>query len=121
MVELVGWVYTVHFSIRKNTLAYQSGELFPYKGDVVLKNLPKSAESAQVFVGEIPSMQRVRFVMVRLASAAHMPEIVEAGLPIRFAFVILGPPLTDGSYHELGRAISTLMSTKVGVFRILKS
>lgn len=80
---------------------------------MVIKSMPKEAESAQVFVGAISTLSRARFVMVRLAQPTVMPEIVEASLPIRFVFVILGPPLQDGSYHELGRSIATLMANKV--------
>lgn len=59
-------------------------------------------------------MKKARFVMIRLAKAQYLPEIVDKPLPVRFIFVILGPPLTDGSYHELGRSICTLMANKVG-------
>lgn len=51
--------------------------------------------------------------MIRLANATQMPEIMDTSLPIRFLFVILGPPIADVNYYELGRSISTLMSNKV--------
>jgi hypothetical protein len=79
-----------------------------------LKQLPEGTETAQVFVGELESLKRARFVMVRLAQPTLMPEIIERQLPVRFIFLILGPHLRDGNYHELGRSMATLMSNKVG-------
>ncbi|KAI1711758.1 band 3 cytoplasmic domain-containing protein [Ditylenchus destructor] len=107
--------------LRRNTAASNASgtDLAHFKGDVVLRNLPEGSESCQVFVGAMKSLKRTRFVMIRLASPCYMAEIVDAPLPIRFVFVILGPPLTDGSYHELGRAISTLMSNKVGWIKFI--
>uniref|UniRef100_A0A915D932 Anion exchange protein n=1 Tax=Ditylenchus dipsaci TaxID=166011 RepID=A0A915D932_9BILA len=84
------------FADLRKTTTGSYGELLPYKGDVVLKNLPEGTESAQVFVGAIDTLQRARFVMIRLAEPTYMPEIVDV----------------DGSYHELGRSISTLMANK---------
>lgn len=34
--------------------------------------------------------------------------------PIRFLFILLGPKGKAKSYHEIGRAIATLMSDEVG-------
>uniref|UniRef100_A0A914DPB5 Anion exchange protein n=1 Tax=Acrobeloides nanus TaxID=290746 RepID=A0A914DPB5_9BILA len=90
----------------------RASALSSYKEDVVLKQLPEGTETAQVFVGELESLKRARFVMVRLAQPTLMPEIIERQLPVRFIFLILGPHLRDGNYHELGRSMATLMSNK---------
>lgn len=58
-------------------------------------------------------MRKVRFAMVRLENAVTIPELLHAPIPIRFIFVILGPPLPDVDYHELGRSIATLMANDV--------
>ena len=85
-----------------------------YKGDVVLRQLPEGTETSQILVGEMSSLKRARFVMVRLGQPTYMPEIADRLFPVRFIFLILGPHLADGSYHELGRSMATLMANKVG-------
>ncbi len=67
----------------------------------------------QVFVGLLKELKGARFAMVRLAEAIEIPVLLEAPIPIRFLFVILGPNLIDIDYHELGRSIATLMSNPV--------
>lgn len=94
--------------------ASRSGDLFQYKADEVLKKLAEGAEAVQVYAGSMAELVKVRFVMVRLAEAEFMPDVMEAHIPIRFIFVILGPELPDVDYHELGRSIATLMSNEVG-------
>uniref|UniRef100_A0A914W575 Anion exchange protein n=2 Tax=Plectus sambesii TaxID=2011161 RepID=A0A914W575_9BILA len=89
-----------------------SGDLFQYKADEVLKKLADGAEAVQVYAGSMVELTKVRFVMARLAEAEFMPDVMEAHIPIRFIFVILGPELPDVDYHELGRSISTLMSNE---------
>uniref|UniRef100_A0A183BYR0 Anion exchange protein n=1 Tax=Globodera pallida TaxID=36090 RepID=A0A183BYR0_GLOPA len=74
------------------------------------KKLQADIELVQVLVGELHWMHKPRFVMVRLAEGRTMPEIVETCHPVRIVFVILGPALSDGSYHELGRSLATLVS-----------
>jgi hypothetical protein len=91
----------------------QSGDLFQYKDDEVLKKLAEGAEAVQVFAGSMAELVKVRFVMARLTDAQFMPDLMEAHIPVRFLFVILGPELPDVDYHELGRSIATLMSNEV--------
>lgn len=67
----------------------------------------------QVFAGVLTELVDVQFAMVRLAEAVFMPELMDAQLPIRFLFVILGPHIADVSYHEVGRALATLMANPV--------
>lgn len=75
--------------------------------------IPLNAECAQVFVGAVNELQKVRFAMVRLEKATYLPELLDAPVPIRFIFVVLGPKtLIDVSYHEIGRVIATLMSNE---------
>jgi hypothetical protein len=58
----------------------------------------------------------IRFFIVRLAKPALLPEIMRAPLPVRYIIIILGPPIYNVDYHELGRAMGTLMSDKVTLF-----
>ncbi|KAI6236426.1 Anion exchange protein [Aphelenchoides besseyi] len=83
-----------------------------YKNDFVLRKCMPSnmMESALVFTGAFP-LSKIRFFMLRFHTPIMMPEIVEMPtIPVRYIFVILGPDGIDVSYHELGRAVATLMS-----------
>lgn len=50
---------------------------------------------------------------VRLQEAVLLESVLEVPIPVRFLFVLLGPPSTNMDYHQIGRSISTLMSDKV--------
>lgn len=50
---------------------------------------------------------------VRLQEAVELDSVLEVPVPVRFLFVLLGPPSTNMDYHQIGRSISTLMSDKV--------
>lgn len=50
---------------------------------------------------------------VRLQEAVPLESVLEVPVPVRFLFVLLGPPNTNMDYHQIGRSISTLMSDKV--------
>lgn len=51
---------------------------------------------------------------VRLQEAVELESVLEVPVPVRFLFVLLGPPNSSMDYHQIGRSISTLMSDKVG-------
>lgn len=51
---------------------------------------------------------------VRLQEAVELESVLEVPVPVRFLFVLLGPPTSSMDYHQIGRSISTLMSDKVG-------
>lgn len=52
---------------------------------------------------------------VRLWEAVLLESVLEAPVPVRFLFLLLGPPTANIDYHQIGRSISTLMSDKVSV------
>lgn len=41
-----------------------------------------------------------------------MPSLTEVPIPVRFMFILLGPPNYDLDYHEVGRSIATLMANE---------
>lgn len=41
-----------------------------------------------------------------------MPSLTEVPIPVRFMFILLGPPTFDLDYHEVGRSIATLMANE---------
>lgn len=54
---------------------------------------------------------------VRLKDAVTLDGVLDVSLPTRFLVVVLGPDTPQISYHEIGRAIATMMSERVRVTR----
>lgn len=52
---------------------------------------------------------------VRLKDAVTMDGVLDVSIPVRFLVVVLGPDTPQISYHEIGRAIATMMSERVRV------
>jgi hypothetical protein len=77
-----------------------------------MKKLPPGSEASNVLVGEVDFLQQSIIAFVRL-SEAQMLGITEVPLPTRFLFILLGPRGNHGRYHEVGRAIATLMADEV--------
>ncbi|XP_039763969.1 anion exchange protein 2 isoform X2 [Pararge aegeria] len=78
--------------------------------DSIMKRIPGDAEATTVLVGAVGFLEQPTIAFVRLAQGILMPSITEIPIPVRFMFILLGPPKADLDYHEVGRSISTLMS-----------
>ena len=52
-------------------------------------------------------------VFVRLKEAAVLDPALEAPVPVRFVFALVGPTETDMDYRETGRTMAALMADKV--------
>uniref|UniRef100_A0A3B3HWL4 Anion exchange protein n=1 Tax=Oryzias latipes TaxID=8090 RepID=A0A3B3HWL4_ORYLA len=50
---------------------------------------------------------------VRLQEAVLLDSVLEVPVPVKFLFLLLGPPSANIDYHQTGRSISMLMSDKV--------
>ncbi|XP_043841830.1 anion exchange protein 4 [Dromiciops gliroides] len=80
---------------------------------LLCQKLAPGTEAAAVLVGELD------FLTQRLGAFVHFPEpvvlgtLTEVPLPIRFVCIILGPPVLDKSYHEMGRAAAVLLSDQL--------
>uniref|UniRef100_A0A0N5A3S7 Anion exchange protein n=1 Tax=Parastrongyloides trichosuri TaxID=131310 RepID=A0A0N5A3S7_PARTI len=98
------------FSDKTSSTQLEKKNSFFNKYDDIFKHLPIDCEKVDVLCGCIPTMEKARFVMVRMKKSIHLEDYSESIVPLRFIFVILGPELQEGSYHELGRALSTLMA-----------
>ncbi|XP_033913454.2 band 3 anion transport protein-like isoform X2 [Acipenser ruthenus] len=70
----------------------------------------ENAEATVVLVGEAQFLEKPTMVFVRLKDPVVLESVLEVELPVRFLFVLLGPSLPHMEYHEIGRAISTLMA-----------
>ncbi|XP_077789870.1 electrogenic sodium bicarbonate cotransporter 1 isoform X5 [Podarcis muralis] len=78
-----------------------------------MKKLPRDAEASNVLVGEVDFLEAPFIAFVRLQQAVMLGALTEVPVPTRFLFILLGPKGKAKSYHEIGRAIATLMSDEV--------
>uniref|UniRef100_A0A6Q2WRS8 Anion exchange protein n=1 Tax=Esox lucius TaxID=8010 RepID=A0A6Q2WRS8_ESOLU len=78
-----------------------------------MKKLPRDAEASNVLVGEVDFLDSPFVAFVRLQQAVMLGALTEVPVPTRFLFILLGPKGKGKSYHEIGRAIATLMSDEV--------
>ncbi|KAM9336661.1 solute carrier family 4 member 1b (Diego blood group) [Symphorus nematophorus] len=70
-------------------------------------------EASMVLVGALDFLERPTVAFVRLKESVVLESALEAPVPVRFIFVLVGPPKTDMDYHETGRAMAALMADKV--------
>ncbi|XP_018517134.1 solute carrier family 4 member 1b (Diego blood group) isoform X1 [Lates calcarifer] len=70
-------------------------------------------EASMVLVGALDFLEKPTVVFVRLKKAAVLDSALEAPVPVRFIFALVGPSKTDMDYHETGRAMAALMADKV--------
>uniref|UniRef100_A0A3B3DZ08 Anion exchange protein n=1 Tax=Oryzias melastigma TaxID=30732 RepID=A0A3B3DZ08_ORYME len=57
-------------------------------------------------------LEKPTVAFVRLKDAAVLESALEAPVPVRFVFVLIGPTKTDMDYHETGRAMAAVMADK---------
>ncbi|XP_036938186.1 solute carrier family 4 member 1b (Diego blood group) isoform X1 [Acanthopagrus latus] len=70
-------------------------------------------EASMVLVGALDFLEKPTVTFVRLKESVVLDSALEAPVPVRFVFVLVGPSKTDMDYHETGRAMSALMADKV--------
>lgn len=80
-----------------------------------MKKLPPNSEASNILVGEVDFLEKPITAFVRLATSSVIGDLTEVPIPTRFLFVMLGPGISPGRYHEIGRAISTLMADEVSI------
>ncbi|XP_056146587.1 electrogenic sodium bicarbonate cotransporter 1-like [Lampris incognitus] len=105
---------TTHRNLTSNSLSDFSDK--PEKDQLknkFMKKLPRDAEASNVLVGEVDFLESAFVAFVRLQQAVMLGALTEVPVPTRFLFVLLGPTGKAKSYHEIGRAIATLMSDEV--------
>ncbi|XP_026487483.2 electroneutral sodium bicarbonate exchanger 1 isoform X1 [Vanessa tameamea] len=98
---------------------HSSGDL-PINGDVnhksnthFMRKIPPGAEASNILVGEVDFLEKTLSAFVRLKTGTIMGDLTEVPVPTRFMFVLLGPPNSNSSFHEIGRAMATLMSDEI--------
>ncbi|TRZ05580.1 hypothetical protein HGM15179_021527, partial [Zosterops borbonicus] len=58
-------------------------------------------------------LEQPMLAFVRLKDAVTLNGVLDVSTPARFLVVVLGPDTPHISYHEMGRAIATMMSERV--------
>lgn len=79
----------------------------------LLERLPEGAEATLVLVGCAAFLEQPMLAFVRLKDAVTLDGVLDVSVPARFLVLVLGPDTPQISYHEIGRAIGTLMSERV--------
>ncbi|KAL9905640.1 band 3 anion transport protein isoform X5 [Glossina fuscipes] len=97
----------------KDDLCTSSQEdLKKLQNDTILKRIPLGSEATTVLVGAVDFLEQPTIAFIRLAEGIPMPSLTEVPIPVRFMFILLGPPTLDLDYHEVGRSIATLMANE---------
>ncbi|XP_028841586.1 band 3 anion exchange protein-like [Denticeps clupeoides] len=69
-----------------------------------------SLEASVVLAGALEFLQKPVVAFVRLKEAAVMESVLEASVPVRFVYVLVGPTQSGLDFHESGRAMGALMA-----------
>ncbi|KAJ1127593.1 hypothetical protein NDU88_005989 [Pleurodeles waltl] len=77
------------------------------------RKIPEGTEVANILVGEVDFLERPFIAFIRLQEAVVLGALTEVALPSRFVFILLGPKAKLRAYHEIGRAISTLLCDEI--------
>lgn len=78
-----------------------------------MKKIPVGAEASNILVGEVDFLEKTVSAFIRLSSSAMMGDLTEVPVPTRFIFILLSPVGGNSGFHEIGRAMATLMSDEV--------
>ncbi|XP_046736176.1 sodium bicarbonate cotransporter 3 isoform X7 [Diprion similis] len=78
-----------------------------------MRKIPPGAEASNILVGEVDFLDKTLSAFIRLSQAGIMGDLTEVPVPTRFIFILLGPTGGSSGFHEIGRAMATLMSDEV--------
>lgn len=97
---------------------YSTSDLGSMNGDIqhnlhFMRKIPPGAEASNILVGEVDFIEKTLSVFIRLNSAVNLGDLTEVPVPTRFLFVLLAPISASTGYHEIGRAMATLMSDEI--------
>ncbi|KAM9531482.1 anion exchange protein 4 isoform 1-T1 [Guaruba guarouba] len=77
------------------------------------KKVPPGSEAAHIAVGEVEFLEKPFTAFIRLRQAVALGSLAEVALPSRFLFILLGPQAKEKDYHEVGRAMATLLTDEL--------
>ncbi|KAL7302224.1 hypothetical protein TKK_0004899 [Trichogramma kaykai] len=104
---------SVSISRNHSANALENGDA-NHKGNVhFMRKIPPGAEASNILVGEVEFLDKSISAFIRLSQANIMGDLTEVPVPTRFVFILLGPMGGIASFHEIGRAMATLMSDEV--------
>ncbi|XP_076271343.1 na[+]-driven anion exchanger 1 isoform X4 [Rhynchophorus ferrugineus] len=89
-----------------------NGEL-PQHNLAFMRKIPAGAEASNILVGEVDFLDKSVSAFIRLNKAQVLGDLTEVPVPTRFLFLLLGSSNSTLGYHEIGRAMATLMSDEV--------
>ncbi|CAL1280805.1 unnamed protein product [Larinioides sclopetarius] len=78
-----------------------------------MRKIPPKAEASNILVGEVDYLDKIVSSFVRLTNSCNLGDLTEVPVPTRFLFILLGPVGHALKYHEIGRAMATLLSDEV--------
>lgn len=78
-----------------------------------MKKLPAQSEASNVLVGEVDFLVKPITAFIRLQKGVILGDLTEIAIPTKFLFIMMGPAISPGRYHEIGRSISTLMADEI--------
>uniref|UniRef100_A0A8C7YRG0 Anion exchange protein n=1 Tax=Oryzias sinensis TaxID=183150 RepID=A0A8C7YRG0_9TELE len=78
----------------------------------LMERISARAEATLVLVGSVGFLDQPSMAFVRLQEAVLLDSVLEVPVPVKFLFLLLGPPSANIDYHQTGRSISMLMSDK---------
>ncbi|XP_050307572.1 electroneutral sodium bicarbonate exchanger 1 isoform X3 [Anthonomus grandis grandis] len=100
-------------SISRNTSSSDLSNDLPQHNLAFMKKIPPGAEASNILVGEVDFLEKPLSAFIRLNTAQVLGDLTEVPVPTRFMFILLGPTNSTSGYHEIGRAMATLMSDEV--------
>ncbi|NXU57966.1 S4A4 protein, partial [Turnix velox] len=101
------WPWLLHLQcITTTSLPFQLRNKFK-------KKVPPGAEAAHIAVGEVEFLEKPFTAFVRLRRGVALGSLAEVALPSRFLFILLGPQAKVKAYHEVGRAMATLLTDEL--------
>uniref|UniRef100_A0A4W3HDB4 Anion exchange protein n=1 Tax=Callorhinchus milii TaxID=7868 RepID=A0A4W3HDB4_CALMI len=77
------------------------------------KKIPEGAEVTNALVGEVDFLNKPLVAFVRLQQAVSLGSLNEVPVPTRFLFILLGPKAKGMAYHQIGRAVATLLTDEL--------
>uniref|UniRef100_A0A8C1MDP2 Anion exchange protein n=2 Tax=Cyprinus carpio TaxID=7962 RepID=A0A8C1MDP2_CYPCA len=74
------------------------------------RDMVDRVEASVVLSGVVENLQKPVVALARLRDSVVMEGVLEATIPVRFVFFLMGPSHSGMDYHETGRAMASLMA-----------
>ncbi|XP_044008720.1 sodium bicarbonate cotransporter 3 isoform X4 [Aphidius gifuensis] len=104
---------SISINRNNNSTGFDNGE-GNHKGNThFMRKIPPGAEASNILVGEVDFLDKTLSAFIRLKSSCKMGDLTEVPVPTRFIFILLGPKGDNSGFHEIGRAMATLMSDEI--------